>query len=182
MPTGPRGTPLTDIVRIMVGYNQNFAIAGTDTPMGTCRFYFGTKDQAVDSIYAAALTDPTLASAFRGLCYAVFDDCYIGPNNNVSSISIVLGRRPTYGFSALETLNTYDYNPAHAIYHIIEGEDRLLGLIDYCDDTTFAAVASTLSGEDRGISILMNKMMTAKAWIEFILKHVRGMMRSSSDE
>jgi hypothetical protein len=171
-------------------YTQNFAVAGTDTPMGTCRFYFGTADQAVDDLtntgsannFADSLTDPTLASAYRGLCYAVYDDDYIGTNNRAPTMSIAVRRTPTYAFNANNVLSTYDYNPAHAIYHYIEGDDRMLGLTGYCNTSTFSTVATTLSNEDRGISIRLDKLQPAKTWIEQILKHVRGMLRSSSDE
>jgi len=154
----------------------------TATSMGSMTFYFGTDDQVANSTVGGSLADGTLNPAYRGLCYAFFNDNYIGRNNGAPTMRFVVGKRPKYAFSALESINAYDYNIAHAIYHILVN-DMHLGLgTDLIGNATFAQVAATLSGEGRGISALIGTQQSASTYIEAFLLHGGGMLTSSSDE
>jgi len=154
---------------------------------GTVYFYFGTDDQAINSKMAAKIPD---VPAFRGLCYAYFDDCYIGDYNRLPAIKFIVGKRPVLTFNANESINVYDddepahaydYNPAHAIWYIMTN-DLHSGLPeDFLDASNFSDVADVLYEEQRGVSILFDRQQTAQAYIETILTHIGGIMNPSLD-
>jgi len=168
--------------KLRITWSNTFDTSEQSTAMGTMTFYFGTVDQPANSAIGSSLTDPTLNPAYRGLCYAFFNDNYIGRNNSCPTMRFVYRKAPTYGFSALETIQTYDYNIAHAVYHVL-ADDMHLGLDPgYINNATFAQVAATLNGENRGISALLEQQHSASTYIEGFLSHMGGMLRSSSDE
>ncbi|GAG70258.1 unnamed protein product, partial [marine sediment metagenome] len=75
--------------------------------------------------------------------------------------------------------NTFDYNPAHAIWHIL---NTMLGLpTSRMDSTSFLAAATTLYNEDRGISILFSKQDKAIDYIASILNHINGILYYGDD-
>ena len=168
--------------KLRIVWSNTYDTSEKSTAMGTMTLYFGTTDQPADPTIGASLSDPTLNPAYRGLCYAFFNNNYIGRNNSCPTMRFVYRKAPTYGFSALETIQTYDYNIAHAVYHIL-ANDMHLGLDpDYINNATFAQVAATLNGENRGISALLEQQHSASTYIEAFLSHMGGMLRSSSDE
>lgn len=149
-----------EVLRSAVGSYTTISIPG----MGSMIFYFGTDDQPVNN-YAP-----------RRLCYAVFSNCSLGAYNRAPVMRFVIGKRPQYAFSAQETINTYDYNPAHAIWYLLK-EAHMAGLPEsWLDETTFAAAAGTLYGEGFGISILMDQQQSVLNYVENVLKHVDGVL------
>ena len=62
---------------------------------GSMTFYFGTDDQVVNSKIGEIISDNTLNSPLRGLCYAFFDDCYIGDYNRCPTLKFVLKKIPS---------------------------------------------------------------------------------------
>jgi hypothetical protein len=165
-----------------ITWSNSYDVSEQSTAMGTMTLYFGTVDQPANPTIGASLADPAMNPAYRGLCYAFFNNNYIGRNNSCPTMRFVFRKAPTYGFSALETIQTYDYNIAHAVYHIL-ADDMHLGLDpSYINNPSFAQVAQTLSGENRGISALLEQQRSASTYIEGFLSHMGGMLRSSSDE
>jgi len=146
-----------------------------DSPLvGTVYFYFGTTDQAINTTMQGEISN---TPAYRGLCYAFFDDCYIGDYNRLPPVKFIIGKFPQLTFNENEIINTYDYNPAHALWYIMTN-DLMAGLPEeYVDETTFSDVADTLLAEERGISILFDRQQTMLSYVETILNHVSGMMR-----
>jgi hypothetical protein len=69
------------------------------TDMGSVTFYFGTADQAANAALGALMDDPTLNTPYRGLCWAFFDDCYIGGYNRMPTMRFVLRKTPLKTFS-----------------------------------------------------------------------------------
>ena len=72
-------------------------------------------------------------------------------DNNEINPSII-AKRPKLSFSNKETIYFYDYNPAHAIWWILE---QLSDLPTSLDETSFKAAAATLYDEGFGINILL---------------------------
>lgn len=173
--------------------------------MGSVVFFFGTDDQdasgvvnikeiAVDSIEfplfwtTGTILIPRLVSGstpieytlnHRGLCWAFFNDCYIGDYNRMPTMRFALRKTPAKAFSEYGTVQALDYNPAHAIRHILHD---LAGLPEaWLDDTDFATMAQTLYLEGRGISLLMDSQNDAMSYIETINGHIDGIVRYGND-
>jgi len=150
------------------------------TDMGSMTFYFGTADQVANVTLTSKLEDATLSPAYRHQCYAFFNDCCTGKYERIPTMKFVLRKCPTFAFNANETIQTYDYNPAHAKYYIL---NTLLEIpTTYLNATAFSDEADTLSTEERGISICFNAQGPAlNTYLEPILAHIDGILRWGND-
>jgi len=146
---------------------------------GTINFYFGTDDQAANSNIGEIIGDSTLNSPFRGLCYAVMNDCLIGNFNRMPSMRFIVTKLPELGFSSECQIQLADYNPIHAIWYI------LTEMVDldssWLNSTAFANAASSMALEFRGISILFNQQIPAISYIEAINSHILAILLYNSD-
>lgn len=152
---------------------------GNGTILGNMIFYFGTDDQAQNSSFLDGIPDSTLNVPYRNFCYAFFDDFLLGNANRVPIFSFIVGKRPTISFNAIETINIYDYNPAHAIWWILENMTDLP--TSFLDETSFNEVANTLVSEGFGISILFDTPVSANDYIDNILLHIAGIKYYDTD-
>ena len=150
------------------------------TTIGSATVYFGTEDQVANADMTAELAlDSKSNPAYRGLCYLYFDDVYIGSFNRCPTVKIVFRKTPTYSFSGDKTIGTYDYNAAHALWHVFSD---MIGLPEsYLNSTAFASVASTLLSDGIGIGVLFNRQQSAETYIESILSHIGGLIRYGND-
>ncbi len=145
--------------------------------MGTCRFYFGTTNQNVDTLFTG-----DHQPAYRGFCYAVFDDVNIGAFDRAPSMSFSLSKWPSApsGNTLLaETINFFDYNPALALYYVMN--NKLSIDTSLIDATSFEAVAETLRTERLGISMLLTAYRSGVAIINDILNHIGGIITYDID-
>ncbi|MBN2568121.1 MAG: hypothetical protein JXB42_01690 [Deltaproteobacteria bacterium] len=152
------------------------------TGMGSLTFYFGTSDQAANSTLGAALNDPTLNPPYRGLCWAFFNDCYIGDYNRAPTMKFVLKKEPTCPFDSddsFKTIQILNYNPVHAIWYIL---NTLTGLSSsWLSEADFLTAAETVCDEARGISLLFDRSQPALAYIENINNHIDALLRYDID-
>jgi len=148
--------------------------------MGSMTFYFGTNDQVANTTISSELADSTLNTPYRYLCWAFFDDCSTGVRECIPTMKFVLKKSPVFAFNANEVVGIYDYNPAHAIYYIL---NTLLEIpIAYLDGaSSFSDQADTLLTEERGISVLFGSQISAMSYIESILGHIDGIIRWGND-
>ncbi len=80
---------------------------------------------------------------------------------------------------AYTAINTYDYNPAHALWYIME---TMVGFpASWLHDASFLSAAATLHAEGRGISMLFDKAQSALAYIATILEHINGILYYGND-
>ena len=147
--------------------------------MGSVTFYWGTDDHTANSTIAGFLDDTTLNVPYRNQCWMLFNDNTIGDHNRAPTIKVVLGKFPTFGFNSNNTIDIYDYNPAHAIYYITNTMANMPAT--YLDDTTFSGVAETMNTESRGVSILFDSYQTSETYVESILQHIKGIIRFSNN-
>ena len=153
------------------------AVTSSTNP-GNMYFYFGTDNQPTNSKMAGNIPN---TPPYRGLCFAFFDDNYIGGYNRVPSIRFIVGKFPQLAFNENETIDDYDYNPSHAIWYIMT-HDLMANLPEeFMDEITFSGVADVLLTEERGVSILFDRQQTSLAYIETILNHVGGIMQYGCD-
>jgi hypothetical protein len=93
------------------------------------------------------------------------------------SLSFIIQKAPiVYGS---DTLETYDYNPASAIYYVMN--DKLGIAASLFDATSFAAAKATLTSERFGIDILFDQYQAAITYLESILGHIDGVLTFQAD-
>lgn len=147
--------------------------------VGGIEFYFGTTDQVVNSKVADLLPDPTLNVPYRRLCWAFFDDCYIGRQNRTPTYKFVLSKFPNEASIGNATIRGFNSNPMQVIWYIL---NTLAGLPStWLDATSMSADATTLFNEGRGVSVLFGKQATALTYTESVLNHADGLLRYDVD-
>lgn len=157
------------------GGQETIALEG----MGSAIFYFGTADQVVNSDVGDIIGDASLNSPYRHFCWCFFDDCNIGNYNRCPTMKFVLRKSPVIAFSPHNVLQTYDYNPMHAIWYVFH---NLAGLPEtWLHSGDFAAAASTLAGEFRGVCCFFNSQQNTLNYLESINSHIDGIIRYGSD-
>ena len=144
--------------------------------MGSAKFYFGTANQTAPS-ELDSLAPYNIP--YRNQCWILFNDCYIGDYNRAPKMNFIVGKFPTFGFDSNNTINTYDYNPAHAVYYVCSSMVNLPTA--FINNTSFSGTAATLRSEEKGLSILFDQYGSAETYLETILTHIKGILRFSSD-
>jgi len=147
--------------------------------MGSCTFYFGTDDQIPNTTLGGLMDDETLNTPYRNYCWAVFNDCYIGNYPRMPTMTIMVQKTPVLSFNSNNIIKLYDYNPAHALWYIL---NNLTGLPEsYLNESSFSQVANTLLSENRGISVLLKDQTNAMTYIQSINSHIDNILRYGSD-
>jgi len=147
--------------------------------MGTMIFYFGTDDQVPNVNAGTLLPDSTLNTGHRNLCWAFFDACFINEYNRMPSMSFIVKKIPSLFDEGSKQIQTYDVNPAHALWFTLVQKAGLPEEWVYPAD--FLAVALTLFSEGRGISILFDTYQSTQNYLEAINSHVDCILRFGSD-
>lgn len=164
---------------VPLGGDVSKGIESGDAPViGNMYFYFGTDDQVSNSKMVGDISN---TPAYRGLCYAYFDDNYIGDYNRLPAIKFIIGKFPQLTFNTNEVIDSYDYNPAHAIWYIMTNELMANLPEEFMDEVTFSDSADTLLSENKGVSILFDRQQTALAYLETIMNHIGAIMRYACD-
>jgi hypothetical protein len=121
-----------------------------------------------------------LAPTYRGLCYAVFQQLYVGTSSYLKPLAFVVRRCPN---PAALTLSggqhniSGDANPACALYDVLNNIDYGLGIVDArIDPVSFRAAAITLATEGLGISMMFDQQASADQLMGEILRHCDGVL------
>lgn len=147
--------------------------------IGSCTFYFGTDDQVANTSVGEIISDDTLNTPYRNLCWCFFDDCYIGDYNRTPTYSFVIKKIPQNAFSTKHEIQTYNVNPAHAMWYIL---NTLAGLPEsWLNSADFSTIADTLHDEARGICVLLDNQQSVLDYIESINGHIDNIIRYGSD-
>lgn len=149
--------------------------------MGQADFYFGTEDQVTNTYMSDRIENSDHQPAYNGFCYVVMKDCSIGNYNRAPNMKFVIRKVPT--ISALtddrRLVETFDYNPMHALYYVL---NVMTGINSaYLDADDFDSNALVLLGEARGLSISFKTAQEALTYIQSILNHVYAGLRWESD-
>ena len=147
---------------------------------GSITFYFGTDDQAADSRVASIIGESSLNSPFRGLCYAVMNNFYIGEFNRCPALKFIVQKSPVIEeLPDNNTIGYFDYNPAHALWHVF---NNMTGLpATWLDIDSFQEVAATLYTEELGISVCFDQHQTALTYLEGINAHADSIIKYGND-
>ena len=155
------------------------------TGFGTVKFYFGTSTQNEITEIGQYIEDDTLNVPYRHLCYAHFSDCFVGETNRCPTMYFVVSKMPEYSFNANFQIKGLEYNPAHALWYILNTRlgltDGTGGTYNFLDAASFSAVADQLNTEEFGIGIYMDQSLEALTWIQEILKTINGVMYYGAD-
>jgi hypothetical protein len=143
---------------------------------GVLRLYWGTETQEIDADLEASGQDH---SAYRGQCYIVGDDFYLGTDRTtVPNPELELSRRVRVPFlsDAVASIpagdpgNTYDANPVAVLYDW--WTNRRFGMgrdASGLDEVSLAAAAQTLFTEGMGVSpLLTSPRQVRQAWAELL--------------
>ena len=147
--------------------------------MGSCTFYFGSADQVANSKVGALLDDDTLNTPYRNYCWAFMDDCLIGNYPRTPTMAFITKKIPKYAFSAKHTIQDYDCNAAHSLYYVLNSMASLP--VSWLDSTDFAALATTLYSEYRGVSVLFRDQQSTLNYIQMINYHIDNLLRYGAD-
>ena len=147
--------------------------------MGFAVFYFGTNDQVSHPDVGDIIGDDTLNSPYRNLCWCFFNDCYIGEFNRCPSMKFVIRKSPVIAFSESNIIQSYDYNPIHAVWYALH---NLAGLpASWLHAADFASAAETLSEDNRGICCLFKNQQSTLDYLVNFNNHMDGILRYGSD-
>ena len=163
-----------ELNRPVSGGQSTITLAG----VGSMTFYFGTDDHAQNATVGALVGD-SINTPYRNLCYAIFNDCYIGSYNRVPTFKFIVRKTPAIDFNANHIISVLDYNPAHAMWYILHD---MVGLPEeWLDESDFSDIADVLNSESRGISILFDQQTEALSYLQNILTHIDGVIRYGND-
>lgn len=119
-----------------------------------------------------------LAPAFRGLCYAVLKQLYVGTSNYPKPMGFIVRRCPdplALG-SSIANING-DANGACVIYDLLTDPDCGLAVAPAAiDPVSFTYAAGVLATEGLGISMQFDTQGTADQLFSEVLRHVDGVV------
>jgi hypothetical protein len=154
-----------------------------DQAFGTSRINFtierGSTQFVNGDVFTITTQHATVAAAYRGLCYAVFEQIYVGTSNYPKPMAFVVRRCPdplSQG-SGVANING-DANPALAVYELLTNAVYGLGIPGGQMGSTWSAAASTLATEGLGISMQFDTQASADSLIGEILRHCDGVIYS----
>ncbi len=149
--------------------------------VGTLRIARGTGTQNANSYVQTVLG--RLRSAYRGLCFAVFESFYLGTRENIPAISFVVHRYPnTLGLTNGRHIIEGDANPACMIYELLT-DMRWGGQFpsSRVNIAKFIAIGNQLYDEGYGLSMLVNSARSLQDQIAEILRHIDGVLYTDPD-
>jgi hypothetical protein len=145
---------------------------------GQIKLYRGSPTQESDPYLSSklGLTFP----AYRGLCYAVLEGCYLGTSNYLKNLNFVLRRFPSnLGLSASVTRISGDANPVEMIYEAMTNTTWGLGRpAPRFDLASWRAAAIKVASESLGISLTWDTAKEAQDLIEDILGYIDGVIQT----
>lgn len=146
--------------------------------VGTLRIAKGTRTQNSNSVMQVLLG--RARSAYRGLCFGVFENFYFGTRETIKPISFIVKRCPnSLGVTGGKHEINGDANAACAIYELLENTSWAAAVNSGAVDiNSFIAVADTTHGEGLGVSMIVNNARSATDIIADILRHIDGVLYS----
>jgi hypothetical protein len=120
----------------------------------------------------------TVAPAYRGICYVVFRQPYVGTSNYLKPLAFAVRRCPDPLAQGAGVANIGgDANPALAVYDLLTNVRYGLQIPpSLVDPTSFMAAAVTLAAEGLGISMMFDTQATADSLIGEVLRHCDGLI------
>lgn len=146
---------------------------------GQFTFFPGTEAQNVSTYLSTFQQQGGDTPAYRGTCYGVFEQGYIGNSTSIQPWAFEVRRLPVGpGSSGAKAVNSgNDANPAYVLYEILTNAEWGLGFVDGDIDTaTFDSVATTLQTEGNGFSMVLDQVRDVADMIEEIQRQIDGVV------
>lgn len=193
-------TPVGELRRIWVGdtelwsgsvtsdnaaidINQPNFLGGNDLGqggiVGTLRFYRGSTTQTASTYLSTHQQVGGQTPAYRGTCYAVWEQGYIGDSTSIKPWAFELRRIPNpLGLGGSGAVNSgNDANPMNVIYEILTNTEWGLGQPTSDIDTSdFAAAGATLATEGNGFSFLLDNKIEAQELLRLVEQQIDGIV------
>jgi len=138
----------------------------------------GSTQYVNGDVFTIVTKHSKVAPAYRGLCYVVFKQPYVGTSSYLKPLGFAVRRCPDPLAQGAGVANiSGDANPALAVYELLTKVDYGLGIPAVrIDATSFTAAASTLATEGLGISMQFDTQASADQLIGEILRHCDGLL------
>lgn len=119
-----------------------------------------------------------VAPSYRNLCYAVFEQLYVGTSNYLKPLHFVVRRCPDPFAQGAGVANINgDANPALLIYDLLTNVDYGLGIPGAAiHAAAFQAAAVTLASEGLGVSMIFDTQASADSLLGEVLRHCDGLI------
>lgn len=136
---------------------------------GEMRLYWGTETQPLDAYLQSSGTPHP---AYRGLCYVVFTQLFIGFNQtSVQNVELVLSRQPTADWHALTGIED-DANLVPVVADLLQSPRAGAGMaVDRLDTATLIATGNTLAAELIGFSPFLLREQECRAALMALLEY-----------
>ena len=143
---------------------------------GGFRYYPGSFPQAVNGV-VEGLVGAGGVPGYGGMAHIVFEDNYIGENNQLRKMGFVLDKYTNDIGAPGSGLIGDDVNPMEALYQICIDEWVGLGIDPgQVDLVNWVAAATTLLAEGNGVSVLVTSSKQGKDIIKEILRQIDAIM------
>ncbi len=142
---------------------------------GDLTIFVGTESQAPSTYLADFQAEGGDTPGYRGTCYAVFEQGYIGNSTQIEPWAFEVRRIPVGLGATNSVVNVDDANPAHVLYEAITNSEW--GLDESASDidvASFEAAAATLESEDNGFSYAINSTTEAEEFIGIVEEQIDG--------
>jgi hypothetical protein len=179
-PVSPATTPNSQsyitarvhLAPVVRGVAHPDSVAITIPNFGVMRLYWGTETQTRDAYLNSG---PFQHPAYRGICYAVFEQLFLGFNQtNVQNIEVVLARYPEQSWLTAQNIND-DSSLVPFVADMLQNPRCGLGLTDDQFDTAaLLASAATLEAEGLGFSPLVSREQEITQLLASALEYVDG--------
>lgn len=143
---------------------------------GVIDFYYGQGGQEPNDYLQNAWGENDIP-AFRGTCYAVLRQCYVGNSRYIKSVSAVVQHYPWLFATSQGWEINGDANPVAVIADMLTNRDYGLGRpVSSLDMDSFTYAANTCNAENLGISMNFDSAMEANAFVREVLRHIDGVL------
>ena len=139
--------------------------------IGSIRYQTGDR-------YTVTTSTARISPSYPGLCYAVFQQFYVGTSSYPKPIDFVIRRCPDPLAQGASVANLNgDANPILLVYELLTNNDYGLGILPArLDVSSFQHAALTCASEDLGVSFIFDSEATADEIIGEILRHADGVL------
>lgn len=146
---------------------------------GPVKIYRGSFTQPPNEYLRLQLGEPAL-TAYRPVCYAVMEGCYLGNSGNLVPPEWIIRRTPNpLGLAAGKFNLNGDANPANMLFEIMTDRTWGMGIPSSLIDTSsFVEVGNTLANENYGLSMLVDNEQGGNELLAEILRHIDGVIYS----
>lgn len=151
---------------------------GSGGIVGRLRFYSGSMTQMPDPYLAQHQSIGGNSSAYRGTCFMVFEQGWLGNNERIQPWAFEVRRIPNgLGLATAGVNDGYDANPMNVLYEIITNDEWGMGLpASDVNVANFTAAAQTLLTEGNGFSFALESPMPLNELIKEIERQIDGVV------